>query len=263
MKTKLKFISLMAAASVLLSSCAAYAYPLYTGASVSVGGPGWSTSVSWSNASYDVNGFPIFGYYYGQPVYGYTAAGAAVFSFAALTAACLVPSWGPAPWYCGHWHYPPHIHRVACPPRYPAGHCPGVRPPHGGHYHPGTPHRPSVHRPSVHHHSAGAPGPAPHVHAAPKPVHHSKPAPVKNKPVVSRPHSAGKPQASAPSRPAHQSKPAPGNSRPGVSHARFGGQPRNAAPSRPSMGNRPAAASHSAPRGGSRSHGGPGGGRKR
>ena len=257
MKTKLKYISLLVAASVLFSSCAAYAYPMYTSASVSVGGPGWSTSVSWSNASYDANGFPIFGYYYGQPVYGYTAAGAAVFSFAALTAACLVPSWGPAPWYCGHWHYPPHVHRVACPPRYPAGHCPGIRPPHGGHYHPGAPHHPSAH-----HHSAGAPKPAPKVHAAPKPVHHAKPAHENKKPAVSRPHSVGKPQEPAISKPSHQARPVSGNNSPGGLHSRPAAQQRSSSVARPARENRSVSSSH-APRGGARPRGGHDGGRRR
>ncbi len=120
---------MIAVAALLLNSCAVYDYPMYTSASVGVGGHGWNTSVSWTNASYDVNGFPIYGYSYGRPVYGYTPAGVAIFSIAAITAACLVPDWGPAPWYHGHWHYPAHVHRVCAPPRHPAGHHPGVRPP--------------------------------------------------------------------------------------------------------------------------------------
>ncbi len=135
MKKRLRYIAMIAGSAVMLSSCAVYDYPVYTGASVSVGWHGWSSSVSWTNASYDANGFPIYGYYYGQPVYGYTAAGAAIFSIAAITAACLVPDWGPAPWYCGHWHYPRHVHRVCAPPRHPAGHHPGVRPSHHSHGH--------------------------------------------------------------------------------------------------------------------------------
>ncbi|MBQ4613919.1 MAG: hypothetical protein IJB31_03215 [Akkermansia sp.] len=97
----------------------------------SVSTNGYNTSVAWTNASYDANGFPIFGYSYGRPVYGYTEAGVAIFTVAALTALCFVPSWRPAPWYHGHWHYPHHCHRVAAPPRHPHGHAPGVRP-HGG-----------------------------------------------------------------------------------------------------------------------------------
>ena len=110
MKTKVKYVAMLACAAVMLSSCAVYDYPLYTSGSVTVGGSHASATVSWTDASYDASGFPIFGYSYGRPVYGYTAAGAAVFSFAALTAACLVPNWAPASWYCGHWHYPAHVH---------------------------------------------------------------------------------------------------------------------------------------------------------
>ena len=125
---KLRYISIatIAASSLLLSSCyVGYANGYGT---FSYATDGYSSSVAWTNASYDANGFPIFGYYYGRPVYGYTAAGAAIFTIAALTALCFVPHWSPAPWYHGHWHYPAHIHRVAAPPHFPANHHPGVRP---------------------------------------------------------------------------------------------------------------------------------------
>lgn len=259
-----RYIAMAACSAVVLSSCAVYDYPLYTSGSVTVGGPHVSTSVSWSNASYDANGFPIFGYYYGRPVYGYTAAGAAVFSFAALTAACLVPNWGPASWYSGHWHYPPHVHRVAVPPHCPPGHYPGVRPPH-------------------HHHSSPAPGPVHHSHSAPGPVHHSsaphKPAagPHHNthapRPGVQHKPAAGhkpavnarpKPAASRPAaRPVQQKvqrpggnmqRPAMNQSRPSVNRPSV--QPRTSGNfQRPSGGNRPSGG-HARPSGGNRSHGG-------
>ncbi|MGN0821789.1 MAG: hypothetical protein ACI4OX_08445 [Akkermansia sp.] len=90
--------------------------------------PHGSVTTAWTNASYDADGFPIYGYYYGRPVYGYTAAGVAIFSLAAITAACIVPHWHPAPWYRGSWHYPPRVRRMAVPPHVPGGHHPGVRP---------------------------------------------------------------------------------------------------------------------------------------
>ena len=127
MNKKSRYIAMVAGAALMLSSCTVYDYPVSTTASVTVGGPNVSATVSWTNASYDANGFPIFGYYYGRPVYGYTAAGAAVFTFAAITAACLVPNWGPASWYCGPWHYPPHVHYVSVPPHCPPGHHPDRR----------------------------------------------------------------------------------------------------------------------------------------
>ncbi len=191
MKTKLKYIGMIAVSALLLNSCAVYDYPMYTSASVGVGGHGWSTSVSWTNASYDVNGFPIYGYSYGRPVYGYTPAGVAIFSIAAITAACLVPDWGPAPWYHGHWHYPAHVHRVCAPPRHPAGHYPGVRPPHhgGGHHAVARSHGVNHHRPAISH----------------APMHHSRPGVHQSRPLVgtrpkakpSRPHAGNRPQFSS------------------------------------------------------------------
>ena len=146
MKRNWKSVAVTVFAAWGLNSCVVYDYPMYTSASFGVSSGGVSTSVSWTDAQYDVNGFPIFGYAYGQPVYGYTASGSAVFSFYALTSGCCVPSWGPAHWYCGHWHYPKHIHRVSVPSRHPAGHHPGRRP--GAHHKPAVPHRPAEnHRP--------------------------------------------------------------------------------------------------------------------
>ena len=105
MKKRLKYIALLAGSAVVLSSCVVYDYPMYTSASVGVGGPGWSTSVEWTNASYDVNGFPIYGYSYGRPVYGYTTSGSPIFSINLLYAGCYVPNWGPASWCPSHPHH--------------------------------------------------------------------------------------------------------------------------------------------------------------
>lgn len=150
-QTKMKIhyatLALLAGVSVVYSSCVAP-----TSGYISYNSPyGVSTGVAWTNASYDSEGFPIFGYSYGRPVYGYTAAGAAIFTIAALTALCYVPHWGPASWYHGHAHYPHGIHRVAAPPRHPAGHAPSVRPPAGAHMGPGMPHHAAPKAPSQHH----------------------------------------------------------------------------------------------------------------
>ena len=114
-------IAALAGVSLLCTSCVVGPYDGYGTFSYSTNG--YSSTVAWTSASYDANGFPIYGYSYGRPVYGYTATGAAIFTIGALTALCFVPDWGPAPWYRGHWHYPPHIHRAPGPPP------PGPRPP--------------------------------------------------------------------------------------------------------------------------------------
>ena len=129
---KMKKTLILAAASVLLSSCFVTTGPygdvdvVATASSVN--------SVGWVSAYYDASGFPIYGYYNGRAVYGYNPHGSPVFSFSALTATCVVPSWGPADWYGGHWHYPRHIHRTHYPQHHPSGHFPGHRPKHHGGY---------------------------------------------------------------------------------------------------------------------------------
>lgn len=122
-------VAVLCCSGLFLNSCM-YEVPVYGGVSYSNGYGGVSVS-AWTDASYDANGFPIYGYYYGRPVYGYTPEGVAIFTFAALTAACFVPLWAPAPWYHGHWHYPHHIHRVSVPHHCPHDHRPAQRP-HGG-----------------------------------------------------------------------------------------------------------------------------------
>ncbi len=150
MKIPCASVALLAGVSLLFCSCVV---PSGGYGTFSYSTNGYSSSVAWTDASYDANGFPIFGYSYGRPVYGYTAAGAAIFTVGALTALCFVPRWRPAPWYHGPWHYPSHIHRVAVPPRFPHGHAPGSRP-HGGlnapiHRHPSSVLRPRPGRPGV------------------------------------------------------------------------------------------------------------------
>lgn len=147
MKMKLSAAIAMALCPVLFLTSCVYEYPAYSGGAYyggggyyGVDGYGYASnpyiysagvSAAWTPASYDADGFPIYGYSYGRPVYGYTEAGVAIFTLAAITAACLVPRWDPAPWYHGHWHYPHGCHRIDAPHHFPHGHCPGVRP-HGG-----------------------------------------------------------------------------------------------------------------------------------
>lgn len=121
------FVALFASIAPVLSSCG----PEWHADSIDVGGGygGAYASAGWSNSRYDDAGFPIYGYYDGRPVYGYSSLGSPIFSFSLLTSSCYVPSWGPAPYYCGHWHYPRHIYRRPLPPRYPHHHHPGMRPP--------------------------------------------------------------------------------------------------------------------------------------
>ena len=203
-------IAMISGAAVLLSSCVVDPGTYY-GASVSYSSPGFSTSVAWTNASYDANGYPIYGYSYGRPVYGYTAAGVAIFTIGALTALCYVPDWAPAPWYHGPLHYPPHIHRVPAPPKYAHGHAPHHRP-SGGMHAPihknpssilGKPNHTVNHKPQAHvNHKPNAPRPN---HNAKAPANNHKPnVGVNHKPNVGNAHkpSQVKPNNTANHRPA-------------------------------------------------------------
>ena len=197
-------IAALAGVSLLCTSCVVGPYDGYGTFSYSTNG--YSSTVAWTSASYDANGFPIYGYSYGRPVYGYTATGAAIFTIGALTALCFVPDWGPAPWYRGHWHYPPHIHRAPAPPHHAPDHHPDMRPPGG------------MHAP-IHKNPHSVLGkPAPH-----KPAHHEAPA------QQHRPNVGNKPGNDH--RPAVNNRPNAGN-RPGNDH-------RPAANNRPNVGNRP------------------------
>ena len=215
-------IAALAGTALLLSSCVVTPADGYGSFTYSTNGYSAGVSVGWTSASYDANGFPIYGYSYGRPVYGYTAAGAAIFSIAALTALCFVPDWGPAPWYCGHWHYPPHIHRVSCPPRYSHGHHPGHRPSGGAHGHHSPPHHGGAHKPSHH-----VQGPHGHIKAPQPNVGTHKPGVGGQRPNMgsSRPNMGG-------------SRPNMGGSRPSMGSPRPNmGSPRpNMGGSRPSMG---------------------------
>lgn len=85
---------LLSASALLLSSCDSFMYS-------DVGWSGTSTGLynnnGWSNARYDYDGFPIYGYYDGRPVYGYTSVGVPIYTYNSLDRHCYVPSWKPAP----------------------------------------------------------------------------------------------------------------------------------------------------------------------
>lgn len=182
-------VAAIAGISMLFTSCVVGPYDSYGTFTYST--DGHNSSVAWTSASYDTNGFPIYGYYYGRPVYGYTSTGAAIFTIAALTAYCFVPDWGPAPWYHGHWHYPHHIHRVAVPPHYAHGHHPHQRPHHHSHARPATPHHARPHanhaRPATPHHAR------PQVNHARPQVNHSRPTGFQARPQSNRVSGATRP----------------------------------------------------------------------
>lgn len=68
-----------------------------------------NSGYAFREARYDSSGFPIYGYQDNRPIYGYNSYGAPIFALALLTAACFVPSWGPAHYYHGHYHYPHYV----------------------------------------------------------------------------------------------------------------------------------------------------------
>lgn len=110
------------ALSLVLGACGpGYMNGAGSGGYVSVG-------TGWQSAWYDQDGFPVYGYEGGRPVYGYTPAGAAIFSLSLLTADCYVPHWEPASWYRGSYRYPVRVRRISEPPRHPAAHKPSYRP---------------------------------------------------------------------------------------------------------------------------------------
>ncbi len=167
--------ALLAVAAMLATSCEIYPNG-YT--SVSYSTNGYSSSVSWTAASYDANGFPIYGYYYGRPVYGYTVSGSPIFSINLLVSGCYVPNWRPAPWYDHHHHhdhYPHGCHHAPKPPKHDHGHKPHVRP---------DMHAPIHKNPQS---VLGKPRPAE------KPHHANKPG---TRPQVSRPSTATRPSTS-------------------------------------------------------------------
>ena len=54
----------------------------------------FTNGIMWQPAHYDANGYPIFGYADGRPVYGYTKQGSLIYQSNLLYSGCYVPSWG-------------------------------------------------------------------------------------------------------------------------------------------------------------------------
>ncbi len=125
MKLRIPSLAMLAAVPLLPCSCAS-SWSSRPGDPASV--TGYSSKAAWTSASFDTRGFPIFGYTYGRPVYGYTESGSAVFTLAQLAAGCCVPDWAPAPWYRGEASYPRGIRRVKAPATHPRDHRPAQRP---------------------------------------------------------------------------------------------------------------------------------------
>lgn len=84
--------ALLAVVAMLSTACEVY--DVDTSYGYSNGHTTISTSVAWTSASYDANGFPIYGYAYGRPVYGYTKQGSLIYQVNHLYSGCYVPSWG-------------------------------------------------------------------------------------------------------------------------------------------------------------------------
>lgn len=123
-------MALAFAPAVFLSSCV-YDYPVAVTPIAYEGYDAGYAYDTWTEASYDAEGFPIYGYEYGRPVYGYTVAGAPIYTYVDIQVGCDVPDWGPAPWFHGRHHYPHGVHHRHRPHHFPGHHRPHHRP-HGG-----------------------------------------------------------------------------------------------------------------------------------
>ena len=187
------------AAAVILLSTSCEIYPNgYTSFSYST--DGYSSSVAWTAASYDANGFPIYGYAYGRPVYGYTVSGSPIYSINLLYSGCYVPNWKPASWCKHHHHYPSGCHHAPKPPKHDKAHKPHVRP--------------SMHAP-IHKNPQSVLGkprpvtkPAPAAKPAPAPKPVARPSTVQrptvqqpSKPTITRPSTVQRPTVQQPSKP--------------------------------------------------------------
>ena len=188
----LKAGMLAIAAGVVLLSTSCEIYPNgYSSFTYSTNG--YSSSVAWTAASYDANGFPIYGYSYGRPVYGYTVSGSPIFSINLLYAGCYVPNWKPAPWCSHHHHYPSGCHHAPKPPKHDHGHKPHVRP---------DMHAPIHKNPQS---VLGKPRPVDKPHHANKPI--TRPSTVQRPPAhqpskpITRPSTVQRPSAHQPSKP--------------------------------------------------------------
>ena len=192
--------TVIAGAALLATSCEIYPNGF---TSFSYSTDGYSSSVAWTAASYDASGFPIYGYAYGRPVYGYTVQGSPIYSINLLYSGCYVPSWKPASWCKQHHSYPSGCHHAPKPPKHDKTHKPHVRPDMHAPIHKNPQSVLGKPRPAAK--PAPAPKPAPVAKPAPKPAPAIKPSPAP-KPVV-KPQPAPKPAPAA--KPTPALKPAP------------------------------------------------------
>jgi len=182
------------AAAVILLSTSCEIYPNgYS--SITYSTNGYNSSVAWTAASYDANGFPIYGYSYGRPVYGYTVSGSPIFSINLLYAGCYVPDWRPAPWctHHHHYHYPHGCHHAPKPPKHEHGHRPHVRPDMHAPIHKNPQSVLGKPRPIDKPHHANKPEPRPSTVQRPSAHQPSRP--------ITRPSTVQRPSAQQPSRP--------------------------------------------------------------
>ncbi len=189
--------TVIAGAALLATSCEIYPNG-YTSFSYST--DGYSSSVAWTAASYDANGFPIYGYAYGRPVYGYTVSGSPIYSISLLYSGCYVPNWKPASWCKHHHSYPSGCHHAPKPPKHDKAHKPHVRP---------AMHAPIHKRPeSVLGKPRPVTKPAPAAKPAPAPKPVARPSTVQrptiqqpSKPTITRPSTVQRPTVQQPSKP--------------------------------------------------------------
>lgn len=123
----LKKSLLIAAVGCTLSSC----YDPYDGR-FSVSGA-YSNGGSGVSYMYDSSGYPIYGYYRGRPIYAYDTLGNPIYSISQIRPNYYIPTWGPAPYYRGHFVRPYHCRPMARPPIKPQYRPDHFRPGH----HPG------------------------------------------------------------------------------------------------------------------------------
>ena len=124
--SKASLLAMIVGVVLLSTSCEVYPDE-YTRVTNYVG-DGYESKSAWTAASYDAAGFPIYGYAYGRPVYGYTQIGRPVYAVNQLYSGCYVPDWRPASWCRNAHHYPQGCNKAPKPPKFDHGHKPHVRP---------------------------------------------------------------------------------------------------------------------------------------
>lgn len=87
-----------------------------------------ATSTQWLESNYDLVGFPIYGFYFGKPIYGYSEFGLSILDVNKIVPGASVPSWEPLSTYKGKYYYPSYVGRTATPKKFPRGHQPQLRP---------------------------------------------------------------------------------------------------------------------------------------